>query len=413
MKKHLRVTLSMLGLCAVLFLSGCTASKISFLAKDNMEKDRGLIMLRLRIKDTTGSLRSHKTPYFPKFVLQREGETDQEDWIRLEVFDGDEKTVWKKEKGIYYFDQYYFLAGKPGRYFIKYLYFNFGGYTRQVGYRQERTSNWLNIPLYTALDLKNDGLVSLGMIDFELNSVQATKGRGKSYNYTLRFDDSQGQRDRIFKRFQASYPLLSKKYMDHRIAGRPFFGFYANFNRHLHPASDESRRWHRLYGEKCRIVIRREGKRALVLEGRYSDANKHGYSTMKEVLALPNAYTIHYKMRWIEGVKDAVYGFLIRQNAKNFYYFGATAAGTPIVWIKKEGKWIESPKVNRISQFLSSPEQPDDFKIDFKDGVFTYRINDRVASTFKDVLGNSRAKIGFFVSGTQKVTVDSIAISGR
>jgi len=150
-----------------------------------------------------------------------------------------------------------------------------------------------------------------------------------------------------------------------------------------------------------------------VLDGENSDKNKHGYSTMKEALALPNAYAIHYKMRWIAGVKDAVYGFLIRQNEKNFYYFGATAEGTPIVWIKKDGKWIENPKVNRISQFLSSPEQPDNFKIDFKDGIFTYRINDKVASTFKNALGNSRAKIGFFVSGTQKVTVDSIAISER
>lgn len=408
MKHHLRVTICMLVLCAVLFLSGCGVSKVSFLTKDNMEKDMGLIMLRLRIKDPTGILPQKRS--FPKFVLQKEGEVGQEDRIRLRVFDGDTKTVWKKEKGIYYFDQCYFLVGRPGRYFIKRLYFDLGSSSHYLAHGlRTKISKWLNVPLYIALDLKNDGLVFIETIDFTLNSVQAIKGGGKSFNYTLSFDDSPEQKAEILKRFQARYPLLSKKYTDHRITGSPFFGFYSSFSMDIRRDLTIPE----LYIETCVIRIGWAGKRVLVLDGKNPDKNKCGYSTMEEMLALPNTYTIHYQMRWIEGTKDATYGFQIRQNEKNIYYFGATAAGTPIVWIKKDGQWLENPKVNRISQFLSSSEQADDFKIDFKDGEFTYRINDEVASTFKDVLGNTKAKIGFFVSGTQEVVVDSIAITGR
>jgi hypothetical protein len=412
MKYHLKASLCTFVVCVMLFLSGCSTGIISFLAKDSMEQDRGLIMLRLRIKDPTGTLWSTSMRFFPEFILQQEGHVDQ-DRVRLEAFDGDEKIVWKKEKDTYYFDQYYFLVGRPGRYFIKSLYFDLGSTTQQMGRMQTTTHNWFSAPLYIAADLKNEGLVLLGTIDFELNSVQANKISSKSFNYTLRFDDSSEQQAEVFKHFLARYPVLSKKYEGHQITGRPLFGFYTNFNQYLLPGSDESKRWPGLSSETCVISSRSEGKMALVLDGKNPDKNKPGYSTMKDALALPNAYTIQYQMRWIGGMNDAVYGFQIRQNEKNTYYFGVTAAGTPVVWIKKDGQWLESPPVNRISKFLSSKDQPDDFKIDFKGGEFTYRINDETACTFKDVLGTVDAKIGFFVSGTQKAAVDSIAVSGR
>jgi len=415
MKHHLRVTVGMLGLCAVMFLSGCGVGMISFLTKDNMEKDRGLIMLRLRAKDPTEVLRIGGAP---RFILQKQRDNDQEDWIRLEICDGDKRAVWKKEKDTYYFDQYYYLQGKPGRYFIKYLHFDLGT-SRSPGYKSTIvTYNWLNVPLNTAFDIKNNGLVFIGTIDFELNSVKRRNNRYNpfdyaSLNYTWRINDSQEQKDNIFKHFKARYPLLSTRYTKDQITGRPFYGFYSNFNRKVPSSSDESKRWLELKSETCNIGIRKEKKRALVLDGKNSDKNKHGYSTMTGKVSLPNTYNIHYKVRWLAGINDGAYGFQIRQNTKNIYYFAATAEGMPIVWIKKDGQWFEKPKTNRVSSFLSSPEQADDFRIEFKNGWFTYKINNEVASTFKDVLGNARAKIGFFVSGTQKVAVDSIAVSGR
>ena len=47
MKLYSRFAAGVFVLCAVLFLSGCASSMVSFLARDNLAKDQGLIMVRV------------------------------------------------------------------------------------------------------------------------------------------------------------------------------------------------------------------------------------------------------------------------------------------------------------------------------------------------------------------------------
>jgi len=418
MKFYSRFAAGVFVLCAVLFLSGCASPILSFLARDNLEKDQGLIMVRVRIKDHTGALVYHHRSLgilassTPSLIVQKEGERDTNDeaWIFL-----DKKKYYfsKEEDGTFYFDQYYYIAAGSGRYFINYLNLHldervdavYGGGTRT-------TSTYLNVPLYAVVDLKNNGLASVGLIDFELNSIHTDKHTQRlSFNYTMRLDDSQDQTAHILSHFRTNYPISSQKFTDQQPIETAFFGVYVNFNKYVSSSSQHFSRWNEHYSKICKITA--NSKDALLMDSQEPKKTGFSYATIQDSLALPNSYAINYQMRWYDGMKDAAYGFNIVQNDKNQYFFGATAAGTPTVWIKKDGQWLADPETNKVSRFLSSPKQADDFKIEYKEGVFTYRINDEVAATVKDLLSNNKTKVGFFVAGTQKVKVDFVTIVGR
>ena len=126
MKLYSRFAAGVFVLCAVVFLSGCAANMASFLAQDDLQKDQGLIMIRVRIKDHTGALvYKHRSLGFlasslPSLIVQKDGERDTNDkaWIFLDTY---KNSISQKEDGTFYFDQYYYIAAKPGRYFINYL----------------------------------------------------------------------------------------------------------------------------------------------------------------------------------------------------------------------------------------------------------------------------------------------------
>jgi hypothetical protein len=343
-------------------------------------------------------------------IVQKDGERDTNDkaWIFLDTY---KNSISQKEDGTFYFDQYYYIAAKPGRYFINYL--NLKLDTVQLSGTYSET-NYLNVPLNAVVDLKKNGLASIGLIDFELNSIQEYKDGFRLrhlYNYTISVDDSQDQTAHILSHFQENYPISSQKFTDQQTIEKAFFGVYVNFNRYASSSTQQFSRWNKYYSKTCEITAR--SRRALLMDSQEPKKTKFSYATMKDSLTLPNSYTLNYEMRWYEGMKDAAYGFTIVQNDKNQYFFGATAAGTPIVWIKKEGRWLPDPATKKVSRFFSSPKQADNFKIEYKDRVFTYRINDEVAATMKDQLGNHKTKVGFFVTGTQKVKVDFFTVVGR
>lgn len=406
MEPFLKSPTTIIALFILLFLSGCGTANVSFLTRDNLEKDQSIILFRLKCKDPTWSLGSYGAP---DLILHLEGEDGKEyrKWLHAQT--GDKRVVWKKENAVYYIDQYYYLTVNPGRYFIKYISFSLGSSTERV-YQGTKTYYYsLDVPLNIAMDVNQGEFISLGAIDFQTTDVEANKRtHSYSFDYTIKIDDTPAQMEMIENHFQTRFPQLGQMYSNDRMANRPYYGLYSNFAN-----QSEVDRWPALSTKNCKISIRKEGKLALILDGRYTDKIKHGYSSMKEPLILPNNYTINYKMRWLDGMNDAVYGLLIWQDEKNIYYVGATAQGIPTVWIKKDGQWKGQPQINKPSKFMSSATQPDDFLLEFNNGEITYKLNNEVVSSFKAVLGNNKSKVGFFVSGTQKVAVDSIMITGQ
>lgn len=411
MKHSSRFFAGSLILCTVLFLFGCAPSKVSFLAKDNLAQDQGLIMARVRIKDHTGALvGTHRrlglyNLCVPRLVLQKAGERETNDETSIYLPDY-ENTMSKQKDGTYYFDQYYFITAKPGRYFINYLHLDLGREARGT----TTITNYLNVPLYAVVDVKSNGVASVGMIDFELNSTQPIKdysGRS-SYNYNVRVDDSAEQSVNIMSHFRTNYPHSSQKFSTQQPIEKSFFGVYVNFKKYVSASTQHFSRWNKQNNKVCTITDK--SKRVLRLESREPKKTTFRYATMKDSLNLPNDYALNYQMRWREGAKDAPYGFIIAQDDKNQLLFGATAAGVPTVWVQKEGRWLANPKTHKVSHFLGSPKQADDYKLAYKNGEFTFRVNNEVAATIKDVLGNKKTKVGFFIAGSQKVEADFISI---
>ena len=412
MPHRIKFSFAILLGCTLISILGCIASSknVFFITQDQVGAKQGLFLLRVRIKDNSGALK-HGAP--PDLVVQKQVERRQDDDIRifLKSPKGASQYLWREEDGADYFDQYYYLSAMPGRYFLKYLSIQVGAANEMVYKGTQTNYFYLNVPLYACADLTGDDMVPFGTLNIEVNSKNANESALKTtYSYTMRFDESSEQTATIIDDFKNKFPSLWGKYSARQEIGRPFFGFYSNFSKYLDASNKKGIRWHKHYSNTGHIY---RDSSSFSLEGKHSDKTLFAYATMKDPLSLPSTYQVHYQMRWIEGMMDATYGFLIKQDEKNSYFFCATAAGMPDVWVKKDGQWLSGIKIDPPSRFLHSSKEPDDFKIERKDGTFTYRINDEVVTKFKDIIGITDNKIGFFVSGTQKAAVDFITITEK
>ncbi len=380
-------------LSVVLLISGC-ATPVSFLKKDSLEKDNGLIAVRLRIKDSSRSFLDVREA----FDVQDEGGgtysismgVDEGRWLgeKLNKY-RHAYTYWKKEEDAYYFDQYYFIEAKPGRYYFKDVTISFN-------------EGYYEFPLNFACDLVSKRFIVLGTVDI---NIDKRAGRFDEFKISYRIDFNQTDHDKaqILERFKAGYPVLSKTLAASGTTGKAFYAYYEHFT----GSTMHRKRWNDNWNSETFYA---DTYGPYKLSANYTEKNAYGLAGMKGRLNLPENYTISYKIRWMEGMKDVFYGLRLAQDDKNVYYFGVSAGGHPAVWIKKNGEWQAKPPVKETSVLHATKNMADDFSVEVQNNQITYKINDEPVSSFTGVLGTGSAYAGFFVSGKQKVEVDLFKI---
>lgn len=395
-----RIAVVVFMLSAALPFAGCGPG-ISTLKKDSLDDDRGLMIVRLRIKDTTRKLIKDA----PLVNVSRE---DGRDFLDIYADPDESRRGGKRRRGNYYwderddanyFDQLFFITAKPGRYLLN------AGIMQTARY---------HIPLNIGCDVRSGEAVVTGAVNIVIDSM---KGKFAYYEIIYRTDwvRDAGATGSILEGFKATYPELYKKFTARGAAGKAYYAYYDKFKDEEFIPSDNpsdrtrERRWDA-------IDIRDSGQfgaimyKSYKLSANYDDKNAYGYAGKKDRLNLPGNYTINYAIRWMEGMKDVFYGLRLAQDDKNAYYFGVSADRRPAIWIKKDGAWQAKPQVKGTSTLHASSKIADDFSVEMRNNQITYTINGEPVGSIAGVLELGSAYAGFFVSGKQKVEVDLFKI---
>jgi hypothetical protein len=379
---------SILLLALIVLLSGCAGATLSVLKKDQIDSDNGIAMIHVRIKDPTSS--------FKYTVLSVEGEGDgistltvfKNAWTQAGQYYG-----WEMQNGVNVFDHYFFVEGKPGRYFLDKIT---AGYAHLGEYNQ---GYFFEFPLYRAFDLKKDGVVICEVVDFTVTNVEKKGNGNPSINYQFGFTQSNAETAAAFK---SSYPSLYTTYVANRPASGSFFGYHANLTKR-----EGHKEWADYEGGNFSASRINGG---LMLQGKEQDKYRHSYTSAVKPINLPKNMNLETAIRWADGMKDASYGLRIAIDAKNAYYLGVSASGASVIWIMKNGAFLPNPAIKHPGLLYASRDRQDVFRVESVDGQVSFRINNQVIGTFKGALDISSAYIGYFVSGTQKVFVDDIQI---
>jgi hypothetical protein len=388
MRKKIALSIMLLGI--IVLVSGCGGMVLSVLKKDELGKENGIAMIHVRIKDPSRS--------FKYTVLSIESEDDHLSYLTFFVnawSEANQDFGWKVQDGVNVFDHYFFVEGRPGRYFIKEVTMHYA----LPGEHGERY--YFELPINRAFDMKKGGVVICGVADFSINKVEG-KSPNLHLDYASGFMQSDAETAATIEQFKSNYSSLYKTYLAQGPVGRSFFGYRANLQR-----TEGHKEWASYDGKN--FTVWRGG--GLWLEGSEKDKNKHGYTSGKNMMNLPKNMNIESSMRWVDGVKDAFYGMRIGIDAKNAYYFGVSASGSPVVWIIKNGEYQQNPAVKKPGLFYASKEKQDVFRIEIANDQIAFRINNEPIGAFKGALDISKAYIGYFVSGSQKVHVDAIQIT--
>ncbi len=395
-----RMIIYIVLLSVVLLIAGCGPAALSFLKKDSLDEDKGLMIVRLKIKDSSRSfLNVNET-----FSIQDEG--GREHGISMGIDDGrrlGEKlykyrgaySFWRKEGDAHYFDQVFFIEAKPGRYYFKDVIVS------------SFNNTYYEFPLYFACDLTKNGLAVLGTVNI---NIDKKAGRFEQYkiDYHIDFNESDQEKTQNLERFKAAYPALSKTLASGETMGKAFYAYYELFTSSIVPPDKPiHKRWDDIYDSE---QFRASASGPYKLSANYTDKNAYGYAGKKDRLSLSENYTINYSIRWMEGMKDAFYGLRLAQDDKNAYFFGVNAGGHPAIWIKKNGEWQAKPAVKETTMLHAIKNKADDFIVEVQNKQITYKINDEPVGSIAGVLELRSAYTGFFVSGKQKVEVDLFKI---
>lgn len=420
-------TSTILLILALLIFAGCSSTPITPIKKDSPAppKDESCILLvRIKVKNHSGFFLEKFFDVHPKISINKI-EYDKKDshifFTHSSLYSGTEKETqetWKAENGLYTLEQAFNTKAECGEYLLNDLNLYLGS-TTSYGYNSKTTTSYTHhFYLNQGFSLSERGVYVLGTIYFDILEFSGTFP-DYSFKYNLYLEQKSEDIENIIKEFQTGYPKIASA-LEKEIRILPVHYKYICSFSEGSSGHKQTDLWpsipYRDQSDKSNTMEYLYWKGKYALKKKVSDT-LFNYIGMNRRLALSSNYDIEWKSRinWSKpGEESKGFGLMFGDDPKNCYFFTTTGKGqTAVAFLQKDAWQNRVLGFNGKNWHYYSEGQENYHRIENRDGVLKYYVNDKLLCEFKSVFAIQNPYFGFFISGEGLITYDDFIITGK
>ncbi|MEW6419252.1 MAG: hypothetical protein AB1480_14250 [Nitrospirota bacterium] len=144
------------------------------------------------------------------------------------------------------------------------------------------------------------------------------------------------------------------------------------------------------------------------------DDKCHRSSTRPD-FSMPVNFDVEIESTWQTGVHNYPYGLELGSDVNNFYFFGVSGDGYPIVWLYINNEYQKPTLIDWMTNtaFKGDGKTTNRHKVEVRGDILKYYVNDKYIGTISNRLNMKNIVVGVSVCDRQKVAFDNLKIIER